>query len=186
MKYVVEVIRHRHFAVEVEAESLAAAIVAAQAGEGDYTVMFDGDDELTTTMGIPEADVRQDLAEHPALVENNAFEGSRLAGVCTAYPINEHAGDESLTIVGSCGEFACDPVTGEPLGPVPPGYAHITRVDVAEYAAWCAANNMPRAETVDILLVGYWYAADVISRRAAYEAPEADARADWLNNMRGV
>jgi len=187
MKYVVEVIRHRYFEVEVEADSLAAAIVAAQAGEGDYTVMFDGDDELTTTMGIPETDVRPDLAAHPVLAENNAFEGSRLAGVRTAYPINEHALDvESLTIAGSHGEFACSPVTGEPLGSVPPGYAHITRVDVAEYAAWCAANNVSCAETVDILFIGYWWAADVLSKYAVYEAPDADARAAWLNDMRGV
>lgn len=182
--YEVELVRHRYYRVPVEADSLADAIAAAQdgAGEDDAELMYDGDEELTETMGLPAFGLRDDLA-----VAGNAgvFAIARgvVSGVFAAYPVALDASD-TLTLRGSHGSFQCDGRTGAVWSsgttPLPDEYATITRVDVAEYEAWCVANGIPPDNETDILLVGYWYGGDNITAAAQYEPPEAQARAICL------
>jgi hypothetical protein len=184
--YEVETVRHRYYRVRVEADSLALAIIAAQNGEhDDAELMFDGDDELTELMGLPVASLAPALLSPPDPEEPEhdiAVANGYVCGVFAAYPVALDAPD-TLTITGSHGEFTCVGYSGEvDVAPtaIPEEYQRIKRVDVAEYEAWCTANGMPMASTIDILLVGYWYDGDNITNCAKYEPPQAEHRAACL------
>ena len=185
--YEVEAVRHRYYRVRVEAESLALAIIAAQDGEFMDTaeVMYDGDDELTELMGLPASALKPELLEPPDPEEPGravVVANDTVCGVFAAYPVALDAPD-LLTITGSHGEFQCAGYSGQIYGTVadtPEEYRSITRVDVAEYEAWCTAHGMPMASTIDILLVGYWYDGDNITNCAKYEPPQAEYRAACL------
>jgi hypothetical protein len=186
--YEVEAVRHRYYRVRVEADSLALAIIAVQDGEFMDTaeVMYDGDDELTELMGLPAAQLRPELREPPDPEEPAravVVAKDTVCGVFAAYPVALDA-PEVLTIIGSHGQFECVGYSGlvwsSGTTPLPAQYANITRIDVAEYEAWCTANGMPMASTIDILLVGYWYDGDNIVSCATYEPPQAEHRAACL------
>ncbi|MBW7932156.1 MAG: hypothetical protein H3C62_00815 [Gemmatimonadaceae bacterium] len=103
------------------------------------------------------------------------LDGAPVCGPC-AVTAHKAAGGTIVSAYGSDGNIIADALTGTVLD-ASPDYAFITRLDVAEYRAWCARVGLAPSSDFDILAIGYW-------SMHAYEPASADWRADLVDIRR--
>lgn len=186
-KFIVELAHIAHSRVIVDGDTIGDAIARAQVGDFEEVVWRDTDtDGLAHRYGLRVHTVKPAIIE--AVRDNGCCAGDIVAGVVDAYPIADGLPDR-IVIAGSHGEFEICGRTGEVLPgtskkPVPDEYRPVVRVDVAEYARWCAAVGIEPARVVDILLVGYWRDWPAVDVSSVYVPPESEARDTVLAALR--